>query len=254
LTLDRAARFPAQSQPTRPGKASSVHLAAFPLPKTSRVRNQPPRPRIAAIPTVGSARSTRPLKRDNAKHRSHKLTRPTEPTSATLVPKSPGAESNEAVAQEASGHYQPSSEVREITTTTHEKKVTIINFDADEAFLPSDLKPNIKLPAPPKYDFIEDDSAFFPSFLKRDVVQLDPARREGQPACASLASSRESTPGHGTTTPPMADGEDESDWTYEGKSMTLRDILVRAGDATFAHFDILNEDVVDVADETLGWE
>ena len=39
----------------------------------------------------------------------------------------------------------------------------------------------------------------------------------------------------------MADGEDEDDWTYEGKSMTLRDILVRAGDATFAHFDILSE-------------
>lgn len=125
LTLDSAARFPAQSQATRPGKASSVHLAAFPLPKTFRVRNQPPRPRIAAIPTVGSARSTRPLKRDKAKHRSHKLTRPTEPTSATLVPKSPGTESNEAVAQEASGHHQPSSEVREITTTTHEKKVTV---------------------------------------------------------------------------------------------------------------------------------
>jgi hypothetical protein len=39
----------------------------------------------------------------------------------------------------------------------------------------------------------------------------------------------------------MADGKDEDDWTYEGKSTTLRDILVRAGDATFAHFDILSE-------------
>jgi hypothetical protein len=136
LTLDRAARFPAQSKPTRPGKASSVHLAAFPLPKTSRVRNQPPRPRIAAIPTVGSVRSTRPLKWDNAKHRSHKLSRPTKPTSATVVPESPGAESNEAVAQEASGHYQPSSEVREITATTHEKKVTVGFFTF---FLPQNI-------------------------------------------------------------------------------------------------------------------
>ena len=125
LTLDKAARFPAQSQATRPGKASSVHLAAFPLPKTSRARNQPPRPRVVAIPTVGSARSTRPLKRDNAKHHSHKLARPTEPTTTTLISKSSGAENNEAVAQEASENYQSSSEVREITTTTHERKATV---------------------------------------------------------------------------------------------------------------------------------
>jgi hypothetical protein len=39
----------------------------------------------------------------------------------------------------------------------------------------------------------------------------------------------------------MGDGKDEDDWCYEGRSMTLRDILVRAGDATFAHFDILSE-------------
>jgi hypothetical protein len=39
----------------------------------------------------------------------------------------------------------------------------------------------------------------------------------------------------------MGDGKGEDDWSYEGKSMTLRDILVRAGDATFAHFDILRE-------------
>jgi len=39
----------------------------------------------------------------------------------------------------------------------------------------------------------------------------------------------------------MGDGKDEDDWGYEGRSMTLRDILVRAGDATFAHFDILRE-------------
>jgi hypothetical protein len=39
----------------------------------------------------------------------------------------------------------------------------------------------------------------------------------------------------------VGDGKDEDDWCYEGKSTTLRDILVRAGDATFAHFDILRE-------------
>lgn len=70
---------------------------------------------------------------------------------------------------------------------------------------------------------------------------MDPARRHARPACASQASSRESTPEIGTTTPPMGDGKDGDDWSYEGGSMTLRDILVRAGDATFAHFDILRE-------------
>ena len=73
------------------------------------------------------------------------------------------------------------------------------------------------------------------------MVQMDPARRQARPACASQASSRESTPENGTATPPMGDGKDEDDWSYEGRSMTLRDILVRAGDATFAHFDILRE-------------
>jgi hypothetical protein len=42
----------------------------------------------------------------------------------------------------------------------------------------------------------------------------------------------------------MGDGKDEDDWSYEGRSMTLRDILVRAGDATFAHFDILRESLI----------
>jgi hypothetical protein len=32
--------------------------------------------------------------------------------------------------------------------------------------------------------------------------------------------------------PPMAVGKDEDDWSYEGRHMTLRDILVRAGNAT----------------------
>jgi hypothetical protein len=69
---------------------------------------------------------------------------------------------------------------------------------------------------------------------------MDPVRRQARPACASQASSRERTPENGTT-PPMGDGKDGDDWSYEGRSMTLRDILVRAGDATFAHFDILRE-------------
>ncbi len=73
------------------------------------------------------------------------------------------------------------------------------------------------------------------------MVQMDPARRQAGRACASLASSRESTPENGTITPPMGNGKDEDDWSYEGRSMTLRDILVRAGDATFADFDILRE-------------
>ena len=72
------------------------------------------------------------------------------------------------------------------------------------------------------------------------MVQMDPVRRQARPACASQASSRERTPENGTT-PPMGDGKDGDDWSYEGRSMTLRDILVRAGDATFAHFDILRE-------------
>ena len=73
------------------------------------------------------------------------------------------------------------------------------------------------------------------------VQQMDPARRQARPASVSLAPSRESTPEHGTTSPAMDDGKVEDDWSYEGKSVTLRDILVRAGDATFAHFDILRE-------------
>lgn len=33
----------------------------------------------------------------------------------------------------------------------------------------------------------------------------------------------------------------EDDEVYEGKSMSLRDILVQAGDATFAQYDLLGE-------------
>ncbi|KAI0056065.1 hypothetical protein BV25DRAFT_1658711 [Artomyces pyxidatus] len=51
-----------------------------------------------------------------------------------------------------------------------------------------------------------------------------------------------------------ADSDEDEDLLYEGKSVTLRDILVRAGDATFAHFDILHDEDVDVADETMGWD
>jgi hypothetical protein len=126
-TREKAARFPAQSLATRTGKATTVHLAAFPLPEASRVRNQPSRPRIAAAPTVGSTQLTRPLKLDNAKNRSHKLARPTDPP-PTLVPESSGAERNEAVAQEAPGHHQSSCEVRAIATTTQEKKSMVCLF------------------------------------------------------------------------------------------------------------------------------
>lgn len=128
LTREKAARFPAQSQATRTRKATSAHSVAFSLPKASRVRNQPSRPRIATVPTIGSTRSTRPLKPDKAKHRSYKVTRPTEPPPPTLVPKSSGAGRNEAVAQEASEHYQTSCEVKAITTTTQERKATVCLF------------------------------------------------------------------------------------------------------------------------------
>ena len=72
------------------------------------------------------------------------------------------------------------------------------------------------------------------------MIQTGPARRRPPPA-SQASSSRESTPEHGTATLSEGDGKDDDDWGYEGKSMTLRDILVRAGDATFAHFDILRE-------------
>lgn len=72
------------------------------------------------------------------------------------------------------------------------------------------------------------------------MVQTGAARWRPPPA-SQASSSRESTPERGTATPFEGDGKDEDDWSYEGKSMTLRDILVRAGDATFAHFDILRE-------------
>jgi hypothetical protein len=127
LTREKAARFPAQSRATRTEKANTAHVAAFPPPKASRVRNQTSRPRMEAGPTVGSTQSTRPLKL-NTKHRSHKITQPTEPPTTTLVPDSSGTESNEAVAQEASGHYQSSNEARQITTTTQEGMALVCLF------------------------------------------------------------------------------------------------------------------------------
>jgi len=130
LTREKAARFPAQSQATRTGKVTSALLAAIPPPKASRVLNQPSRPRTAAGRTVGSTQSTqstRPVKLDNAKHRSHKITQPTEPPTTTLVPKSSGTESNEVVAQEASGHFQASHEVRPKTTTMQEKMALVVS-------------------------------------------------------------------------------------------------------------------------------
>jgi hypothetical protein len=134
LTREKAARFPAPSQATRTGKATTANLAAFPPPKASRVRNQPSRRRTAAGPTVGSTQSTRPVKLDNAKHRSRKITQPTEPPTTTLVPKLSGTESNEVVAQEAPGHYQSSCEVGQIATTTRER------MDLVCLFMPSFLR------------------------------------------------------------------------------------------------------------------
>ncbi|KAI9464815.1 hypothetical protein F5148DRAFT_1150114 [Russula earlei] len=254
LTREQATRPLASNPAARTRKATTVHSAIFPLPKTSRPRNQPSRPRTAAVSTGGSTQPIRPLKLGNAKHGLNGSARPAEPPPTSFVPKSSGAESSEAVAQKPCGDHQSSCEARLITTTTQERKAMIIKFDEDEAFLPSELKPNIKPPAPPKYDFIEDNSAFLPSFLKRDMVQMDPVRPRARLASASLGSSRESTPERGISTRYMSDGKGEDDWSYEGRSMTLRDILVRAGDATFAHFDILHEEDVNVADETLGWE
>ncbi|KAH9967442.1 hypothetical protein BC827DRAFT_1174206 [Russula dissimulans] len=228
LTREPAARPPAPNQAARTGKGTAGRSAAFPLPKASRVRNQSSRPRIAAVPVRGSTQRTRQSKLGHAKDGLNRPARPAErPPPTAHVPKSSGAESSEAVAQEASGDHPSSWEARPITTTTQERKAT--------------------------YDFIEDDSAFFPSILKRDMVPMEPVMLRARRASVSRGSSRGSTPERGTT-PYEGDGKDEDDWSYEGKSMTLRDILVRAGDATFAHFDILHEEDVDVADETLGWE
>jgi len=73
------------------------------------------------------------------------------------------------------------------------------------------------------------------------MVQMEPARRQAGRACASLASSRECTPENGTTTPPMGNGKDEDDWSYEKRSMTPHGIFVRAEDTTFPGFDVLRE-------------
>lgn len=249
-TREQAARPPAQNQAVRIGRVGTVRSAAFPLPKASQTRKPPSLPRILPVTAVGPAQPIRRSRPAPAKNRSKKRERPTEPVASSPHPS--GADSHEEVLKISPAPHQSPGEVRPITTTTQEKKAPIIDFEEDEAYLPSDLKPNTKPPAPPKFDFIEDNSAFLPSFLKRDMMQTGSAR--WRPPPASQASSRESTPERGTTTPFEGDGKDEDDWSYEGKSMTLRDILVRAGDATFAHFDILHEEDVDVADETLGWE
>ncbi|KAI0306038.1 hypothetical protein B0F90DRAFT_1695561 [Multifurca ochricompacta] len=235
-TQEQAARPRAQKQAKRMGRSGTPHSAAFPLPKVSQTRNPPSRFHGPSVPIL-----------DTGKHRSDKSVLSAEP--AASVAQSAGTEDCEHV---SSPGHRSVSKARATTTATQERKIPIINFDEDEAFLPSDLKPSIKPPAPPKFDFIEDNSAFLPSFLKREMIQTGPSRWQAPPA--SPASSRESTPEHGTKSPSVGGSKDENDWSYEGKSMTLRDILVRAGDATFAHFDILHEEDVDVADETLGWE
>ncbi|KAI9464478.1 hypothetical protein BJY52DRAFT_1249355 [Lactarius psammicola] len=249
-TREQAARPPAQNQAVRIGRVGTVRSAAFPLPKAFQTRKPPSLPRKPSVNSVGPTQPIRRSKPDPAKNRSKKRERPTDPVASSPQPS--GTDNHEEVLELSPARHQLAGEARPTTTTTQERKALIIDFEEDEAYLPSDLKPNTKPPAPPKFDFIEDNSAFLPSFLKRDMIQTGPAR--WRPSPASQASSRESTPERETATPSEGGGKDEDDWSYEGKSMTLRDILVRAGDATFAHFDILHEEDVDVADETLGWE
>jgi hypothetical protein len=228
-TREPAARPPAQNQAIRIGRVGAGRSAAFPLPKASQTRKPPSLPRKPPITAVGPAQPIRRSKPDPAKNRSKKREPPTKPAASSLPPS--GADNHEEELKLSPAHHQSAGAA---TTTT-----PIIDFEDDEAYLPSDLKPYTKPPATPKLDFIEDNSAFLPSFLKRDRIQTAPARQLPPPA--SQPSSRESTPERETATPSERDGRDDDDWGYEGRSMTLRDILVRAGDATFAHFDILRE-------------
>lgn len=64
----------------------------------------------------------------------------------------------------------------------------------------------------------------------------------------SVSEQRDEEDGGSETDPPFSEsvpeeeeemGEDDE--VYEGKSMSLRDILVQAGDATFAQYDLLGE-------------
>ncbi|KAF8269690.1 hypothetical protein EI94DRAFT_924825 [Lactarius quietus] len=227
-TREKAARPPAQNQAVRIGRGGTGRSGAFPLPKASQTRKPPSLPRIPSVTAVGPAQPIRRSKPDPAKNRSKKRERFTKP--AASCPQPSGADNHEEELKLSPAYHQSAGAVTTTTTTP------IIDFEDDEAYLPSDLKPYTKPPATPKLDFIEDNSAFLPAFLKRDMIQTGPARQLPAPA-----SSRESTPERGTATPSEGDGKDDDDWGYEGKSMTLRDILVRAGDATFAHFDILRE-------------
>jgi len=129
LTREPAARPPAPNQAARTGKGTTGRSAAFPLPKASHVRNQSSRPRIAAVPIRGLTQQTRPSKLGHAKDGLNRPARPAEPPPPTAdVPKSSGAESSEAVAQEASGDHPSSREARLITTTTQERKATVCLF------------------------------------------------------------------------------------------------------------------------------
>ncbi|KAH9004552.1 hypothetical protein EDB86DRAFT_2883979 [Lactarius hatsudake] len=223
-TREPAARPPAQNQAVRIGRVGTVRSAAFPLPKASQNRKPPSLPRtLPSVTAVGPAQPIRRSKPDPAKNRSKKRERHAEPAASSPQPS--GTDNHEEVHQLSPARHQSAGEA---TTTTQEKKAPIINFEEDEAYLPSDLKPYTKPPAPPKFDFIEDSSVFLPSFLKRDMIQTGPAR---VPLNAKQQHQSE------------GGGKDEDDWSYEGKSMTLRDILVRA-----------DEEDVDVADDTLGWE
>ncbi|KAI0272386.1 hypothetical protein BC834DRAFT_345080 [Gloeopeniophorella convolvens] len=250
---DLAARPPAQGQPARAQKPGSRHSVAFPLPKTSQAHAPFVRPRAPPVPTADPPRATRPLKMNATKHKiaanSSQLAAP-----ASFAPRPSAADSREEASKLSPVRHQFADKARPTATGPRERKAPIYNFEEDEAFLPAYLRPDIKPPATPRLDFIEDNSTFLPSFLKRDAVQSGPRAARQEAARASVPSSRASTPERGSATPSAGAGSDEDDWIYEGKSMTLRDILVRAGDATFAHFDILHEEDVDVADETLGWD
>lgn len=131
LTREQAVRPPVQNQVIRTGKGSTVHLAAFPLPKVSNNRNHPTRPRVAAVPAIGPTQPTRRLRLDNAKQGSSKTTRPAEPRTTNFVQKSSGADSSEAVTKVSSGNHldhQSPGGARLITTTTQERQAIVCLF------------------------------------------------------------------------------------------------------------------------------
>jgi hypothetical protein len=121
-TQKQAARPHASNQATRMGRASTVHsVMTFPLPKTSKVRKPPSRPRIPPLPTVEPTQSTRRFKSDSLNHRSNKYSRP--PDHATAVPQFSGAgglEGMPKVTRQSAGKARP--------TTTQERNTPVCLF------------------------------------------------------------------------------------------------------------------------------